>query len=147
MNSEDCIFCRIVEKKEASIIYEDDYVMAFMDKFPVEFGHTLIIPKKHYENIFEIDKSSYHRVQELARLLSNIIVRAFEADGLNIGQNNGECANQKVMHYHLHLIPRHCGDRIGWERKWATEDDLKMHCDMIKKSVSERKLRENMDIL
>ncbi len=125
MFKDGCVFCDdIGTKRKAAIVYEDDTSMAFMDLFPVEEGHTLVIPKEHYENIFEIGPEPFRHVQELARILSKAVQKALDADGINVGQNNGTCANQRVMHYHLHIIPRWCDRNLNWERIRTNEQEL-----------------------
>ncbi len=108
-----------------------------MDKFPVEEGHVLIIPREHYENIFDIDNKIYLEIQEAAKNVAAALRDVFQADGINIGQNNGECAKQMVMHYHLHIIPRHCGREIGWNRLKQTEEELETNCKRIEKRLNE----------
>ncbi len=108
-----------------------------MDKFPVEEGHVLIIPREHYENIFDIDNKIYLEIQEAAKNVAAALRDVFQADGINIGQNNGECAKQMVMHYHLHIIPRHCGREIGWNRLTQTEEELETNCKRIEKRLNE----------
>lgn len=132
----ECIFCtNIVSGKEAYIFYQNERIIGFMDRFPVEAGHSLIIPVKHYENIFSIEEGVYLEIQNLARYLSKALVEVFDADGINIGQNNGECARQVVMHYHLHIIPRHCGNDIRWDRLKMTPKELEDQARRIKKSL------------
>ncbi len=121
----ECVFCsNIVSGREAFIFYRNQRIIGFMDKFPVEEGHCLIIPVKHYENIFSIERDVYLEIQDLARYLSRALIEVFNADGINIGQNNGECARQVVMHYHLHVIPRHCGNEIRWDRVKMSKEQL-----------------------
>jgi len=128
-----CVFCDdVVRQHRASIVYEDDYTMAFMDIAPVESGHVLVIPKDHFVNIFDIDSSRFAKVHELSRVLSKAVMKAVGADAINIGQNNGPCANQRVMHYHLHIIPRWCDRHLNWERGEADGDELDSVAGMIR---------------
>ncbi|WP_393971232.1 HIT family protein [Oxyplasma meridianum] len=136
MNQKSCVFCtEIVTKRNAAIIYEDDLTMAFMDNAPVEQGHVLVIPKSHYSNILDIPVDIYSAVHLVARKLAPAILLAINAEALNIGQNNGRCANQRVMHYHLHMIPRKCGREIEWIRKILTTEELKQTSQKIKKTL------------
>lgn len=152
MLREDCVFCNeIISKKDGSIVYDDDSTVAFMDYAPVEAGHVLIIPKQHYENVFDIDEQSYLNVHLVAKLIAPAILEALGADALNIGQNNGPCANQIVMHYHLHLIPRFCEDGSGesstegrfarkplnWGRKIVERGELEKVADKIRQKISQ----------
>ncbi len=132
----DCIFCKnIVSGKDAYIFYRNERIIGFMDRFPVEEGHSLIIPVKHYENILTIEEGVYLEIQKIARYLSKALIDVFDADGINIGQNNGECARQVVMHYHLHIIPRHCENDIRWDRLKMTPNQLEDQARRIKASL------------
>lgn len=110
----DCLFCRIVDKKEdASIVYEDEHCMAIMDLFPLGEGHTLVIPKQHGVLLNELN----HNIQEHLFSMGTKIVNAqrsagFGVQGTNVLLNDGKAANQTVPHIHLHLIPRKKGDFI-----------------------------------
>ena len=137
MLSEDCVFCQnVIKKRDAFVIYENENVLTFMDKFPVEPGHVLVIPKSHYENILDIDYDLYLEVHRVSKLLCLPVIRALHADAINVGQNNGTCANQKVFHYHVHLIPRFCGREIGWRaRNSASDDELDEIAERIKAEI------------
>ncbi len=150
MQAGGCVFCDdIIKKRDGTIIHEDQDTLVFMDYAPVEDGHILVIPKKHFENIFDIDEENYLRVHNLVRKISSILVSSLKADGLNIGQNNGACANQVVMHYHVHMIPRWCKSSppnistkgrfarkpLSWERKLAEKDDLEKVAAIIKNGL------------
>ncbi len=114
MLSEDCVFCvDVIKGKKAAIIFEDESTMAFMDYAPVEVGHVLVIPKNHFENLLDIDEENFLNVQMVSKIIAPALLEAVNADALNVGQNNGICANQVVMHYHLHLIPRFCDGYTG----------------------------------
>ena len=106
----DCIFCKIIKGEIPSYtIYEDELVKVFLDVNPVTNGHMIIIPKKHYENAFDIDTNIIsHSVNLIRDKLYPIIKEKLKADGLTISQNNGFC--QEVKHYHIHLIPRYEND-------------------------------------
>lgn len=105
-------------------VYEDDYVYAFLDISQVTKGHTLLIPKKASANIFETDEETMKHIGAALPKVANAIKRAFNPDGLNIIQNNGEFANQSVFHIHFHLIPRYENDIDGFGYKWETHEDL-----------------------
>ena len=102
-----CIFCRILAgDAPASRIYEDDDVLVFMDLFPVEDGHTLIIPKFHWENIFETPTEALQKVIDISQSIARAIYKSLDPQGIQVFQLNGEAAGQTVFHYHMHLIPR-----------------------------------------
>lgn len=111
-NSE-CVFCKIVQKQlPSSTIYEDDSVLAFLDIKPVCEGHTLVISKEHYEGILDIPGELLGKVHQVAKLVADVATQALCADGINISQHNGRAANQEVFHLHVHVIPRHLGQKI-----------------------------------
>ncbi|EOB9474111.1 TPA: HIT family protein [Staphylococcus aureus] len=105
-------------------VYEDDYVYAFLDISQVTKGHTLLIPKKASANIFETDEETMKHIGAALSKVANAIKRAFNPDGLNIIQNNGEFADQSVFHIHFHLIPRYENDIDGFGYKWETHEDI-----------------------
>ncbi|HDK3270946.1 HIT family protein [Staphylococcus aureus] len=105
-------------------VYEDDYVYAFLDISQVTKGHTLLIPKKASANIFETDGETMKHIGAALPKVANAIKRAFNPDGLNIIQNNGEFADQSVFHIHFHLIPRYENDIDGFGYKWETHEDI-----------------------
>ncbi|HCW7567457.1 TPA: HIT family protein [Staphylococcus aureus] len=105
-------------------VYEDDYVYAFLDISQVTKGHTLLIPKKASANIFETDEETMKHIGAALPKVANAIKRAFNPDGLNIIQNNGEFADQSVFHIHFHLIPRYENDTDGFGYKWETHEDI-----------------------
>ncbi|HGO3317815.1 TPA: HIT family protein [Staphylococcus aureus] len=105
-------------------VYEDDYVYAFLDISQVTKGHTLLIPKKASDNIFETDEETMKHIGAALPKVANAIKRAFNPDGLNIIQNNGEFADQSVFHIHFHLIPRYENDIDGFGYKWETHEDI-----------------------
>ncbi|MFH6417813.1 HIT family protein [Staphylococcus aureus] len=105
-------------------VYEDDNVYAFLDISQVTKGHTLLIPKNASANIFETDEETMKHIGAALPKVANAIKRAFNPDGLNIIQNNGEFADQSVFHIHFHLIPRYENDIDGFGYKWETHEDI-----------------------
>ncbi|SGX05081.1 HIT family protein [Staphylococcus argenteus] len=119
------IFFKILTGEIPSFkVYEDDYVYAFLDISQVTKGHTLLIPKKASANIFETDEETMKHIGAALPKVANAIKRAFNPDGLNIIQNNGEFADQSVFHIHFHLIPRYENDIDGFGYKWETHEDI-----------------------
>ena len=109
----DCIFCKIIRGELPSYkVYEDEHTLAFLDIKPVNAGHTLVVPKKHSHNIFDIAPEDWAALAEAARVISIAIEHALKADGVNIAMNNREHAGQVVDHPHLHIIPRFKGDGL-----------------------------------
>ena len=104
---EDCIFCKIVQGEIPSFkIFEDEKVLAFADINPVSEGHTLVIPKNHAENLFEISSEDLAAVHTASQKIAQAIKEALNPVGVVALQLNGRGVNQVVMHYHLHLVPR-----------------------------------------
>jgi histidine triad (HIT) family protein len=108
---DNCVFCKIIEGEIPSFkVYEDENVIAFLDTNPVSKGHTLVVPKKHVENIHEVDGMNY--MWDAIVKVSNAVKTAFNPGGINIDQNNGEIAGQEVFHLHFHVTPRYDGSEI-----------------------------------
>lgn len=104
--SEPCAFCEIAQKKaHASIVYEDEKALAFMSIRPVNIGHTLVVPKKHYENIYDIPEEEMAHLYKVVKKIAQAVQKAVNAEGIRIVQNNGEAAGQVVFHMHVHIIP------------------------------------------
>ena len=107
----DCIFCDIINRKsEAEIIYEDENIISFLDIRPVNYGHTLVVPKKHFDNFLSITSAELNYLIDGLQIISRAVERSVEADGFNIVVNNGKAAGQTVFHFHFHIIPRFTND-------------------------------------
>lgn len=103
-----CIFCDIIANKIPSKkIYEDDDFLAILDISQTTYGHSLIMPKKHYDNYLKMPKNEAGKLMELANELGNKIVDNLDANGCNILANCNQIAGQSVMHTHIHIIPRY----------------------------------------
>jgi histidine triad (HIT) family protein len=127
----DCIFCRIVRGDiPSSKVYEDETCVAFLDIGPLAWGHTLVIPKVHYEHLGEMPADEVAKLASALPKLVTAVLAATGAKGLNVLQNNGLVAGQVVAHLHVHLIPRVEGDGLGyrWPAKKYPEGEMeKMH--------------------
>ena len=100
------IFCKIINKEIPSYtLYEDEIVLVFLDINPDMNGHSLIIPKKHYLNLYDIDNDTLIHIMDVARKMGKLLEEKLHCDGLTLVQNNGEI--QEVKHYHLHLRPQY----------------------------------------
>ena len=109
-----CIFCKIINKEIPSkIVYEDDLVIAILDLSQATYGHTLVMPKKHYANIYEIDDDTLAHLIKVVKELAIKLKNKLHADGINILNNNDEAAGQTVMHYHIHILPRYKNDDLN----------------------------------
>ena len=113
----DCIFCAIVEgRAPAEVVFEDEETMAFMDINPANPGHTLVIPKQHMRDIYELDEEMAVAVMKTAVRVAKAIEAALQPDGLNLLQSNGRAGGQAVFHFHMHVIPRWYGDGLHLAR-------------------------------
>ena len=113
MKDDTCVFCRIAQKQvPASLIYEDEKALAFLDVRPLSEGHTLIIPKAHYETVFDIPQELITYLHGITKRVALAVKKATEADGISIIQQNGEAAGQEVFHLHVHIIPRYEGQKL-----------------------------------
>lgn len=113
------IFEKIIDREiPANIVYEDNEVLAFMDAFPLSKGHTLVIPKRPIENIYELDDETGAKMMAAVTKLSKALRDAFNPKGLNVVQNNGSYASQSVFHLHFHIIPRYDDEYDGFNYKW-----------------------------
>ena len=111
---EDCIFCNIIRGKASStIVYEDENSLAFMDHYPINPGHTLVVPKKHYSTMMEMPPEDVGRLFVSVAKVAKGVGKASKADGINVGQSNGVAASQEVFHMHVHVIPRFHRDSPG----------------------------------
>ncbi len=121
----DCIFCKIVEKQiPATVIYEDDEVLAFMDIGPIVKGHALVIPKRHCDPVTETPDELLAKLHIVAKRIAEAQMNGLGADGVNIMQNNGAAAGQEVPHIHVHVIPRFSDDGHHWNWNPKTYDDF-----------------------
>ena len=119
----DCLFCNIIRKKQdAYVIFEDDSHIAIMDKYPIQKGHSLVMPKIHREKIVDMSDEDVGKLFSMVPTIARGIMAATGADGFNIGQNNGRSANQIIPHVHVHIIPRY--NKVGnlWTRRMITND-------------------------
>jgi histidine triad (HIT) family protein len=117
---EDTIFMKIIRREiPAEIVYEDDNTLAFLDIKPTTIGHTLVIPKKPFQNIFDVDEETLAAVMRTVRKISPAVQGAVGAHGVHINSNHGEAAGQIVNHLHIHIIPRHSRDEFSF---WPQND-------------------------
>jgi histidine triad (HIT) family protein len=104
--SQECVFCQIIRKEApASMVYENDKVVAFLSNRPVNEGHTLVVPKRHYNNIYEMPEDEVGHLFAVAKRLAVAVRDSMAAEGIRIVQNNGWAAGQVIFHVHVHIIP------------------------------------------
>ena len=115
---DDCIFCKLANGIFATnSIYEDETFNVILDASPANPGHALILPKEHYQDIFDIDEEVLGKAMKLAKKIAVKMSDVLGCDGVNVIQNNKEAAGQSVLHYHLHVIPRYKND--GQKMLWT----------------------------
>jgi len=128
MKLKDCIFCKIANREIPSrTIFENEFILAFLDIFPISKGHTIIIPKKHYLNLEDIPDYELSEVYKTVKNLAIKIHKNLKIDGYNILQNNFIAAGQEINHFHVHIIPRNYDDkkfRIKIPQDQASEEEL-----------------------
>ena len=135
---EDCVFCKIIDGKiPASRIYEDSHVIGFLDIMPANKGHCLVVPKKHSQNLIEMDEVDLIATVKAAKKIARALSLSFGNGSFNIVMNNGKEAGQLVNHAHLHLIPRFQKDRlrIKWSHLKYEGDEMKEYAEKIKKFI------------
>ncbi len=134
----DCIFCKIVSGEiPCARVYSTDKVLAFLDIAPISKGHTLVIPREHYENLWEVPASLGEEILQALQKIGKAIMDATGATGINVVMNNHASAGQVVPHAHWHLIPRLEGDGLlkVVQKQYESEEEMKNIAEAIKKRV------------
>ncbi|OJI09627.1 MAG: HIT family protein [Candidatus Vogelbacteria bacterium CG10_big_fil_rev_8_21_14_0_10_49_38] len=134
----DCLFCRIAEKEIASyVVYEDETWLAFLDINPVNLGHTLLVPKQHRRNLFDLPADLASKLGPVLQKLAGAVKSGAQADGLNVIWNNEPAAGQIIFHAHVHLVPRFVGDGLEpWPgRRDQTKADFEQTEQAIKQAL------------
>ncbi|MFA5746534.1 MAG: HIT family protein [Candidatus Paceibacterota bacterium] len=136
---ENCTFCKIINGEiPVAKIYEDEKVFAFLELNPLAKGHTLLIPKKHARDIFDIDQEDLMSIALAAQKISLRLTEVLGAEGVNLVQRSGKAAEQGVFHFHLHIIPRKKNDMINMDGWWfekaepASFEDLQAAAEKIR---------------
>jgi histidine triad (HIT) family protein len=133
----DCLFCKIIAGEIPSYnIYEDGEITAFLDISPVNNGHTLVLPKKHVENLLEMDDETISSVFIKVRDISKAVMKSMNADGFNIEINNYKAAGQLVDHAHIHIVPRFESDGLRhWPGKKLAEQEMREIAEKIRAAL------------
>ena len=122
---DDCIFCKIVAGEAPSAqVTEDERTLVFMDLFPVSEGHTLVVTKEHFENVFEATPEAIAAVGAMSKRIADALKAEWEPDGLSVYQANGAAAGQTVFHYHMHLMPRDAGSALTLQGRTQVAPDV-----------------------
>ena len=138
MKKQDCIFCKIVSGEIPSeTIYENSKFKVIMDIAPANKGHVLILPKEHFDNIYDIDTATAGELFQLAAMTARALKSVLDCDGMNILQNNGTVAGQTVFHFHMHIIPRYEGDtgNVGWKELSYKDGEMEQLREAIRKEL------------
>ncbi|MBR4667225.1 MAG: HIT family protein [Butyrivibrio sp.] len=123
----DCIFCKIANGEiPSNTIFENDDFRVILDNGPATKGHALVLPKKHYADLFEIPEDTLAGAAKVAKEVASVMKDKLGCDGLNLVQNNGATAGQTVLHFHLHIIPRYKddGQHILWKPQSPSAEEL-----------------------
>lgn len=132
-----CVFCMIIAGEiPSATIYEDDDFKVIMDISPAAKGHAIILSKKHYANLLELEDDAASKALIIARKVAKAIMEEFHCDGLNMLQNNGEAAGQTVFHFHIHLIPRYNDDKVNIE--WPQESYAEGEAQKLAEEIAKR---------
>ena len=119
-----CIFCDILDdRRDAHFIYKDKSHVAFLDKYPIDVGHALIIPREHHERITDMSHDDVGNLFSIVPKVAEAVLSATHADAFSIGQNNGRAAKQIIPHVHVHIIPRYNSKGSIWTKRQITSDD------------------------
>jgi len=144
MNS-GCVFCKIVENQiPAFKIFESEDILAFLDINPLSQGHSLIIPKNHFEDVFDIPQDILKEIIQAAQKISKIMQKELGAEGVNLFNASRKEAEQSVFHFHLHIIPRYKEDGLKinewWQLKAKKADlqELEKIAEGLRKSVGNK---------
>jgi histidine triad (HIT) family protein len=128
----DCLFCEIIKKKKAYIVAENEEALAILDIYPVSDGHTLLVTKRHFANIAEVDEKGWECLLPLMKLVIGKLQAVFQPAGFNIISNMNEIASQSVFHLHIHIIPKYKKNK-GFI--WAPDPELKHDLDQVAKKL------------
>ncbi len=122
----DCIFCKIITGElPATKVYEDNDCLAFLDIYPVNPGHTLLIPKQHYDDLLSTPSEVVGKLYQAAQKVARGVMVGVGADAFNLGLNNGRAAGQVVFHTHIHIIPRLSADGLAlWKQNEYKEGQM-----------------------
>lgn len=132
-----CIFCDIISStREGHFIYEDDNHVAFLDKYPIDKGHTLVVPKQHYEKITDMPEDMVGVLFSKIPKIAHAIMKTTGAVAFSLAQNNGRAAKQIIPHVHVHIIPRYAEMGAVWtKRTIPSSDELNSQAKQIKANL------------
>ncbi|WP_169740004.1 HIT family protein [Actinospica robiniae] len=135
----ECIFCEIVAGRQSSYrVLEDEHTVAFLDIRPASPGHTLVVPRTHTRDLYQISEAAHGQVAATVHRVAALLNSALEPDGVNVKHNTGQSAGQDVFHFHAHVVPRWRGDNLNliWRSPRASADQL----EEVLKRINTRRL-------
>ncbi len=138
MEADDCIFCKMVAGQiPVTKIYEDEVVLVFLDIGPISDGHTLVIPKQHFEKLHDCPPELLGRVGLQLGKIAGAVTAAMNSDGYNVLCNNGRAAGQLIEHLHFHIIPRNTGDGLfgQWPAYKYEQGKIELIAEEIRKNL------------
>ena len=146
-----CVFCSIIQGHlPTAEVYQYANFLVLMDKYPINVGHTLVIPKIHYDNLLVMPPVEVGRLYSLVPMVAESVVASVNADGFNVGQNNGIAANQIVPHVHVHIVPRFKPDSPDgrWpKRRVASQEELLESAQRIRSRINLSRIQDTMSEL
>ena len=133
----ECIFCEIIQRKKAGhFIYEDETHIAILDKYPIDYGHSLVIPRDHFEKVTDMNSDKVGDLFSKVPKIAKAIIETTNADAFSLAQNNGRAAKQIVPHVHIHIIPRFNNKGTVWtKRDIGNDDELKILAEKIRECM------------
>jgi histidine triad (HIT) family protein len=133
----DCIFCKIIKGELPCVkVYEDSEIMAFLDIHPVNFGHTLVVPKAHYVNVMDTPADLLSKLMAVVKKIAPAILSATNTNSFNLGVNNGSPAGQVIFHTHFHVMPRYEGDGYKmWGAKAYAPGEMEKLGEVVKAAI------------
>jgi len=133
----DCIFCEIIQgTRKGHFIYEDENYVAFLDRYPIDKGHSLVLPREHHEQVTDMTPEKVGELFSIVPKIAKAVVNTTKADAFSMAQNNGRAAKQIVPHVHVHIIPRFNDRGTVWtKRDIAKDDELEILAEQIRKMI------------
>ena len=122
-----CIFCEIVAGRQPSYrVLEDEHTVAFLNIRPVTPGHTLVVPREHSRDLWQISEAAHSHVAAMVHRVAALLKSALAPDGMNVKHNTGPAAGQDVFHFHTHVVPRWNDDgrNLAWHTRRASSEQL-----------------------
>jgi len=136
MSDPNCIFCQIIRgHAPASLVYDDDKVIAFMSNRPVNVGHTLVVPKEHYVNIYEVPEDEVADLFRVVKRVAQAVRSITGNDHIRIVQNNGVDAGQVIFHVHVHIIPMKPHNHLTFENQLRPHELLAEDAEKIRRNL------------